>query len=165
VPKAEESVRSPASDPPPWSGNVVLMFLVVGTAPIELYEMVTPEEPLYVPPEATPDPPLLMVRLLRLPPKATPEIVEFVSPELLSVPESVGAKVKVPPEFVIVWPKVRPLKEAEEVAKVKAPVCALPYVCWAERTPVFEMVREPPTTEPVPERAMPEPEDGAEVAT
>ena len=33
VPKAEVSVRSEESAPPPWSGKVVLTFLVVGTAP------------------------------------------------------------------------------------------------------------------------------------
>ena len=68
---------------------------------------------------------------LPLPPVASasamPEIVEFVSPELLRVPARLGVQVKVPDELVICWLKVRPLKLcALEVARVSAPVCAEP---------------------------------------
>jgi hypothetical protein len=54
-------------------------------------------------------------------------IVEFVRPLLLRVPVSVGAKVKVPPEFPIVWPSVRPLNDkAEDVASVIWPSWGVP---------------------------------------
>ena len=62
VPKALERVRSPESVPPPWSGKVVVMFLVAGTAPRVLYEMVCAPEPLKVVPETAPEPLLLKVR-------------------------------------------------------------------------------------------------------
>lgn len=44
-------------------------------------------------------------------------------PPTFSVPVSVGVKVNVPEELIMVWPSVRPLKEsAEEVARVSAPL-------------------------------------------
>jgi hypothetical protein len=67
-------------------------------------------------------------------------------PPTPSVPVMVGVlKVKAPATFVMVWEMVRPLKVvALLVAKVMAPVCALPPpVCWSERRPVLEMVTFP----------------------
>src|SRR5665213_1733884 len=59
-------------------------------------------------------------------------------PPAESVPVSIGVNVNVPPEFVMVCPSVKPLKEAEEVAKVMAPVCAEPPpLCVSERSPVL----------------------------
>lgn len=80
----------------------------------------------------------------RVPPRLTPEIVELVSPALFKVPVMVfGATVKVPPELVTLLESVRPLKVvADEVARVIAPVCADPYVCCTDSTPVLES--EPP---------------------
>ncbi len=49
------------------------------------------------------------------------------------VPVHVGAKVKVPPEFVM----VRLRLVSEEVAKVSAPVCAEPNECWSDETPLL----------------------------
>ena len=43
-----------------------------------------------------------LVRANSVPPKATPEIVEFVSPALSSVPETVGVKVNAPDVGTIV---------------------------------------------------------------
>jgi len=74
-------------------------------------------------------------------------------PPTPNVPESVGAKVKAPPELVIPREAVRPLNAVEDVANVIAPVCAEPYVCASERRPVFEMVTLPVAPEtliPVP---------------
>jgi hypothetical protein len=50
-----------------------------------------------------------------------------------SVPLHVGAKVKVPPEFVI----ERFRLVSDEVASVSAPVCAEPKDCWSEETPLL----------------------------
>ena len=50
-----------------------------------------------------------------------------------SVPAHVGAKVKVPPEFVI----ERLMLVSDEVARVSAPVCAEPKVCWRDETPLL----------------------------
>ena len=60
-------------------------------------------------------------------------------PPIARVPETVGgAKVNVPLELVMALEMVRPLKEvAEEVASVIAPVCAVPYVCAMEETPLL----------------------------
>ncbi len=59
-------------------------------------------------------------------------------PPTPSVPESVGAKVKAPEVLVIARFEVRPLKAVDEVAKVMAPVCAVPPPsCWSERRPVL----------------------------
>jgi hypothetical protein len=63
-----------------------------------------------------------------------------------------GAKVKVPDEFVIEFEMVRPFHEvAVDVANVRAPVWAVPYVWMTERTPVFVMegAPEPRTVKPV----------------
>jgi len=49
-------------------------------------------------------------------------------PPAVSNPARVLAKVSVPPELVIVVEAVRPLKAVEEVAKVTAPVRALPGI-------------------------------------
>ena len=56
-------------------------------------------------------------------------MVELVRPALLRVPVMVGVlKVNVEPELVMAVFTLRPLNEvAEEVAKVRAPVCAEPY--------------------------------------
>ncbi len=62
-----------------------------------------------------------------------------------SVPESEGAKVKAPEELVMLRPSVRPVVAVEVVAKVMAPVCAVPPPsCWRERRPVLVMVRPEP---------------------
>ncbi len=66
-------------------------------------------------------------------------MVEFVRPLLLRVPESAGVKVKAPEALVMFVPRVSPLKEADVVARVSAPVCAEPYVWARERRPVFAM--------------------------
>ena len=50
-----------------------------------------------------------------------------------SVPAHVGAKVKVPPEFVM----ERLMLVSDEVARVSAPVCAEPKVCWRDETPLL----------------------------
>lgn len=112
-----------------------------GCAPIELYEMVSAELPLYVEPDAAPDPELLKVTLFKFDPKATPEMVEFCRALFgMFETESVGVKVKVPPELVMVVPTVIPLAvAAEEVAKVIAPVCVAPYVCLSEVTAPAEV--------------------------
>ena len=66
------------------------------------------------------------------PPRETPlpltVMDELVSPVLLSVPVMLGVpKVKAPPVLVMVCTTLRPLNDvAEEVAKVMAPVCAVP---------------------------------------
>lgn len=50
-----------------------------------------------------------------------------------SVPLHVGAKVKVEPELVI----ERLMLVSDEVARVKAPVCAEPKECWSDETPLL----------------------------
>ena len=82
VPKAVVSVKSHDRAPPPCNGYVVFTFLVVGTAPIVLYEIVTAAEPLYVPPLATPAPPLFTVNEFRFEPSVIPEIVLAVRPSV-----------------------------------------------------------------------------------
>ena len=60
------------------------------------------------------------------------------------VPLSVGLKVKAPAELVMLRPRVSPVVAEEEVAKVIAPVCAVPPPsCWSERRPVLVMVTAP----------------------
>jgi hypothetical protein len=87
-------------------------------------------------------------------------------PPTWSVPDKVGVKVKAPPEFVMLRPSVWPLKEAEDVAKVMAPVCAEPPpVCWRERRPVFVILGATEPTTVKPEQEMPEEQEAAEVAT
>lgn len=68
--------------------------------------------------------------------------------------ETVGVKVKVPLELVMVCPTVTPLLVAdEEVARTRLPVWLVPYDCFTARTPVLEMVTFPVA----PETLMPEP--------
>ncbi len=69
---------------------------------------------------------------MRSAPSATDE--SPVPPLLIaSVPLHVGAKVKVPPEFVI----ERLMLVSDEVASVSAPVCAEPKDCWSDETPLL----------------------------
>ena len=51
------------------------------------------------------------VRSARLEPRAIPEMVEFVSPVLSSVPVILGVKVKAPAVGTIFCPTVRPLND------------------------------------------------------
>ena len=50
-----------------------------------------------------------------------------------SVPVQLGVRVKVPAELVT----LRRTLVSEEVAKVSAPVCAVPKVCWRDETPLL----------------------------
>lgn len=50
-----------------------------------------------------------------------------------SDPVHAGAKVKVPPEFVMFKRRL----VSDEVARVSAPVCAEPKVCWSDETPLL----------------------------
>jgi hypothetical protein len=50
-----------------------------------------------------------------------------------NVPVQVGAKVKVPPEFVM----DSAMLVSDEVANVSAPVCAEPNECWTDETPLL----------------------------
>ena len=73
---------------------------------------------------------------------------------------------KVAPEFVIALVTVMPLKVvAEDVAKVKAPVCAVPDVCVTERTPVLVMDGATDPTTVKPEHETPEEQVADDVAT
>ena len=58
-------------------------------------------------------------------------------PATFKVPEVDGVSVKVPDELVIELPKISPLNDCVEVPKVMAPVCAVPYVCWSDDTPLL----------------------------
>jgi hypothetical protein len=62
-------------------------------------------------------------------------------PGTVSVPVTVGgAKVKVPPVLVMAFSKERPLKEvADDVASVRSPVSAVPYVCARDVTKFVEV--------------------------
>ena len=64
--------------------------------------------------------PVPAVRLNRLPPSATPEIVEFVS-WLLPMPDNVPPRVKLP-ELVTVPVKVMPLTVPVPLTEVTVPV-------------------------------------------
>ena len=60
---------------------------------------------------------VLCEREFRFEPRAIPEIVELVSPELDIVPVSVGVKVRAPAEDVTVCPSVKPFQERVDVEK------------------------------------------------
>lgn len=70
----------------------------------------------------------------RIPPSAV--VLPVPPPSTPRLPESVGLKVKVPPLLLIFWLTVRPLKVAEEVAKIIGPVCGVPNVWAIELTPL-----------------------------
>jgi hypothetical protein len=105
---------------------------------LRLRETVRAAEPSYEPENVSEVFPA--VSAFKVPPRLIPEIVEFVSPVLFKVPVTVfGEMVNVPPELVTLFESVSPLKVvAVDVARVIAPVCALPYVCCTESTPVLE---------------------------
>lgn len=73
-----------------------------------------------------------------MPPSETPDIVEFASaPFGIADTDTVGLKVNVPPEFVIVCPTVTPFEvAADEVASTIAPLCVVPKDCFTVVTPV-----------------------------
>lgn len=84
--------------------------------------------------------PFVAVRAPSVPPRATPEIVEFVRPALLRVPVRDGVNVWVLPEPTIVTPVVRPLNEPVEDASV----CVAPvWVCPVGPRVVIAEVRYP----------------------
>ena len=69
---------------------------------------------------------------MRSEPSATAE--RPVPPRVVaSVPVHVGAKVNVPPEFVI----FKSMLVSLDVASVSAPVCADPNDCWSDDTPLL----------------------------
>src|SRR2546423_877432 len=87
-------------------------------------------------------------------------------PATESVPAAVGVKVNAPEEFVIDNPCVMPLSVTDDVAKVIAPVCALPPPsCCKERRPVLVMDGDTPPTTVKEEQLTPDEHDADEVAT
>jgi hypothetical protein len=73
-----------------------------------------------------------------LPKRSDPSVTDespVPPPVTLSVPIVEGVIVKVPALLVMVFPRVRPLKDCVDVANVMAPVCAEPNDCCIEVTP------------------------------
>ena len=60
-------------------------------------------------------------------------------PPAVRVPDMDGARVKAPPELVMLRVAVRPLTAAEDVPRVRAPAWAVPEVCARDKTPVLVM--------------------------
>jgi hypothetical protein len=133
----------------PVAKEVCKMVPPVEEASVARFALPPPIPPKTREPSATAESPV--------PPPPTPRL-----------PVMVGVlKVKVPPEFVMVWEMVRPWKVvAEEVAKVMAPVCAEPPpFCVRERRPVFVMDGATLPTTVKAEQEIPEEQDAEEVAT